>query len=185
MSRSIFVALPVISVLYWRQVSTWPMGFSSQISANVHRLDAGRQSRVNQNQNQFYSRRVDVKKLKQLLATIGDREATKHSVSSQVKFLFCLIVERRLKQRVRKSRREGTGHTVAEVSSEQLLVKTSQIESNYRYSICFTICLFISPDLDGHSAPKNGSLTLRDPEQISKPKYEATVLHSHTGTQRE
>jgi len=23
--------------------------------------------------------------------------------------------------------------------------------------ICFTICLFISPDLDGHSAPQNGS----------------------------
>jgi hypothetical protein len=27
--------------------------------------------------------------------------------------------------------------------------------------MCFTICLFISPDLDGHRAPKNGSLTLR------------------------
>jgi hypothetical protein len=24
----------------------------------------------------------------------------------------------------------------------------------------FTICLFISPDLDGHRAPKNGSFTL-------------------------
>ena len=24
-------------------------------------------------------------------------------------------------------------------------------------SICFTICLFINPDLDGHRAPKNGS----------------------------
>ena len=28
--------------------------------------------------------------------------------------------------------------------------------------VCFMICLFISPDLDGHRAPKNGSLTLRD-----------------------
>jgi hypothetical protein len=35
------------------------------------------------------------------------------------------------------------------------------------HNICFTICLFISPDLDGdrfhdRAAPKNGSLTLRD-----------------------
>ena len=26
-------------------------------------------------------------------------------------------------------------------------------------TVCFTVCLFISPDLDGHRAPKNGSLT--------------------------
>ena len=35
-------------------------------------------------------------------------------------------------------------------------------------SICFTICLFISSDSDGHRAPKNGSLTLRD-QYISYP----------------
>ena len=38
------------------------------------------------------------------------------------------------------------------------------------FTICFTICLFISPDLDGHRAPKNGSLTLRDPENCKVPK---------------
>jgi hypothetical protein len=43
------------------------------------------------------------------------------------------------------------------------------------------VCLFINPDLDGHQAPKNGSLTLRDPEncKVPKPKYEANALHSH------
>jgi hypothetical protein len=41
--------------------------------------------------------------------------------------------------------------------------------------------LFICPDLDGHRAPKNRALTLRDPEnfKVPKPKYEATVLCSH------
>jgi len=36
---------------------------------------------------------------------------------------------------------------------------------------------YSSPDLDGHRAPKNGSLTLRDPENctVPKPKYEATA----------
>jgi len=48
------------------------------------------------------------------------------------------------------------------------------------FTIDFTICLIISLDWDGHRAPKNGSLTLRDPEQISKPKDGATaLLHSH------
>jgi hypothetical protein len=43
--------------------------------------------------------------------------------------------------------------------------------------ICFTVCLFISPDLDGYRA----SLTLRDPEncKVPIPKYEAAALHVH------
>jgi hypothetical protein len=43
------------------------------------------------------------------------------------------------------------------------------------HPICFTICLFISPDFDGHRAFKNGSLTLRGPEncKVPNPKYEA------------
>ena len=42
---------------------------------------------------------------------------------------------------------------------------------------CFTVCLFISPDLDGYRV----SVTLRDPEncKVPKPKYEAAVLHEH------
>ena len=45
---------------------------------------------------------------------------------------------------------------------------------------CFTVCLFISPDLDGYRA----ELTLRDPEncKVPIPKYEATVLHEHLST---
>ena len=41
-----------------------------------------------------------------------------------------------------------------------------------------TVCLFFSPDLDGHRAP-NEALTLQDPQKVPNPKYEATVLHSH------
>jgi len=70
--------------------------------------------------------------------------------------------------------------------------------------MCFTMCLFISPDLNGHRAPKNraryvfticlfispdldghrASLTLRDPEncKVPIPKYEAAVLHVHLST---
>ena len=35
-------------------------------------------------------------------------------------------------------------------------------------TICFTICLFISPDLDGHRAPKNESFTPRDPDDMDE-----------------
>ena len=46
--------------------------------------------------------------------------------------------------------------------------------------VCFTVCLFISPDLDGYRA----SLTLRDPEicKVPTPKYEAAALHEHLST---
>jgi hypothetical protein len=43
----------------------------------------------------------------------------------------------------------------------------------------FKICLFISPDLDGHRAPKMKYCPCRDPHKVPKPKYEATALHSH------
>ena len=51
----------------------------------------------------------------------------------------------------------------------------------YFSTICFTICLFISPDLDGHRAQgtKNEMLSHRDPQKVSRPKYEATALCSH------
>ena len=40
----------------------------------------------------------------------------------------------------------------------------------------FTICLFISPDLDGHRAPKMKYCPRRDPQKVSQPEYEATAL---------
>jgi hypothetical protein len=45
-------------------------------------------------------------------------------------------------------------------------------------TICFTICLCtgISPDLDGYQGTKNELLTPQDPQQVPKPKYEATAL---------
>ena len=51
--------------------------------------------------------------------------------------------------------------------------------SRYVFRTCFTICLFISPDLDGHRAPKMKYCPLRYLFKVSKPKYEATALHSH------
>jgi len=35
-----------------------------------------------------------------------------------------------------------------------MLVSTNFSPTNQPFTICFTICLFISPDLDGHRAPK-------------------------------
>ena len=45
-------------------------------------------------------------------------------------------------------------------------------------NIC-SICSFNSPDLDGHRAPKMKYCPRRDPQKVSKPKYEATALCSH------
>ena len=44
-----------------------------------------------------------------------------------------------------------------------------------------TVCLFNSPDLPGRRAQgtKNEILSHRDPQKVSKPKYEATALCSH------
>ena len=42
-----------------------------------------------------------------------------------------------------------------------------------------TICLFISPDSDGHRALKMKYCPRRDPQKVPKPKYEATALCSH------
>ena len=39
-------------------------------------------------------------------------------------------------------------------------------------TICFTICLFISPDLDGYRAPQK-ALTLQDPQGLE------TQIRSH------
>ena len=48
--------------------------------------------------------------------------------------------------------------------------------------VCFTIplCLCISPDFDGRRAPKSEILAPHDPQQVSKPKYEATALHARS-----
>ena len=46
----------------------------------------------------------------------------------------------------------------------------------------FTICLFTSPDLDGHRAPKMKYCPRRDPQKVPKPEYEATALCSHQST---
>ena len=45
-----------------------------------------------------------------------------------------------------------------------------------QHTICFTICSFISPDLDGPRAPKMKYCPRRDPQKVSKPKYEATAF---------
>src|SRR6056300_1143927 len=47
----------------------------------------------NQNQNQFYFR-VDVKTLKQLWATIGDREVAEPSIPALDLFRACTLVDR-------------------------------------------------------------------------------------------
>ena len=47
--------------------------------------------------------------------------------------------------------------------------------------ICFTICMCISPDFDGNRAPimQHGPhRTHNDPQQVPKPKYEATRVRS-------
>jgi hypothetical protein len=37
-------------------------------------------------------------------------------------------------------------------------------------TICFTICLCISPDLDRYQGTKNETLSPRDPQRVPKPK---------------
>ena len=72
---------------------------------------------------------------------------------------------------------EGEAYPHTNTFANERLQKCSYSDM---FTICFTICLFISPDLDGHRAPKTKALTLRDPEncKVSKPKYEATALCS-------
>ena len=57
---------------------------------------------------------------------------------------------------------QGAGHTLKNVhtTNHQSPITNHQSRdvSRYVFTICFTICLFISPDLDGHRAPKNGSV---------------------------
>ena len=38
---------------------------------------------------------------------------------------------------------------------------TPKIEPDATFTVCFTVCLFIRPNSDGHRAPNKGSLTLR------------------------
>jgi hypothetical protein len=40
------------------------------------------------------------------------------------------------------------------------------------FTICFTICLCISPDLVGYQGTKNETLSPRNPQRVLKPKYE-------------
>ena len=50
--------------------------------------------------------------------------------------------------------------------------------SDYRlcFTICLPVCITISPDLDGYRAQNNNEkLTPQDPQQVPKPKYEATA----------
>ena len=45
-------------------------------------------------------------------------------------------------------------------SNSLLIKRKSPPSTNDMFHDMFTICLFISPDLDGHRAPKNRALTL-------------------------
>ena len=62
-------------------------------------------------------------------------------------------------------------HAAVHVLSTAALANCNPCQIS-KTTICFTICLFISPDLDGHRAPKNGSLTLRDQTIFFLSRYE-------------
>jgi hypothetical protein len=63
-------------------------------------------------------------------------------------------------------------HELTPVTPENS-VRTATEDAQDMFHDTVPVCLFNSPDLDGHREPKNGSLTLQDPRYVSR--YRASL----------